>query len=115
MINNYTLGKRINEALGAFVKSQGGWRWKGDDFYLELPKTCCRIRRFIKSMINYLCYCRREIMPELMFKGRSLHQIGSLIMSEFAFRASKEEVAHMNKLSMLLFSLSAAAVMSNAV
>lgn len=49
-----------------------------------------------------------------MFKGRSLHQIGSLIMSEFAFRASKEEVAHMNKLSRLIFSLSAAAVMSNA-
>lgn len=33
-------------------------------------------------------------MPELMLKSRSLHQIGSLIMSEFAFRASKEEVAH---------------------
>lgn len=54
-------------------------------------------------------------MPELMFKSRSLHQIGSLIMSEFAFRASKEEVARMNKLNRLIFSLSAATVMSNAV
>lgn len=54
-------------------------------------------------------------MPELMLKSRSLHQIGSLIMSEFAFRASKEEVARMNKLKRLIFSRSAAAVMSNAV
>lgn len=36
-------------------------------------------------------------------------------MSEFAFRASKEEVAHMNKLKWLIFSLSAAGVMSNMV
>lgn len=77
--------------------------------------TCWKHVAGTKSLINDLCYCRREIMPELMLKSRSLHQIGSLIMSEFAFRASKEEVARMNKLKRLIFSRSAAAVMSNAV
>lgn len=84
---------------------------KEADFHLDLLKHVAET----KSLINDLCYCRREIMPELMFRSRSLHQIGSLIMSEFAFRASKEEVARMNKLNGLIFSRSAAAVMSNAV
>lgn len=55
------------------------------------------------------------MMPELMFKSRSLYQIGSLIMSGFAFRASKEEGANANKLNRLIFSLSAGGVMSNIV
>lgn len=77
---------------------------------LIFTRTCRKHVTGTKSLINNLCYCRREII-----KSRSLHQIGSLIMSEFAFRASKEEVARMNKLNRLIFSRSAAAVMSNAV
>lgn len=77
------------------------------------PRTCWKHVAETKSLINDLRYRGREIPPELMFKSRSLHQIGSLIMSEFAFRASKEEVARMNKLNRLIFSRSAAAVMSN--
>lgn len=55
------------------------------------------------------------MMPELMLNSRSLHQIGSLIMSQFAFRASKEEGSNTNKLNWLIFSLSAGGVMSNMV
>lgn len=50
-----------------------------------------------------------------MLKNRSWHQIGSLIMSEFAFRASKKEGANRNKLNQLIFSLSAGGVISNMV
>lgn len=51
-------------------------------------------------------------MPELMLKSRSMHQIGSLIMFEFAFRALKKEGANRNIMNRLIFSLSAGGVMS---
>lgn len=52
-----------------------------------------------------------------MFKVWSFHKIKiwSLIKTEFAFMVAKEEMAHMNKLNRLLFSLSVSGVMSNTV
>lgn len=42
-------------------------------------------------------------------------KIESLIKTEFACMGAKEEMAHMNKLNRLLFSLSVSGVMSNTV
>lgn len=94
---------------GAFVEFQGAPCRKEADFYPDLLKTCCRN----KIADKWSLLLQAWDYYEWMFKSGSLHQIGSLIMSEFAFRASKEEVARMNKLNRLIFSRSAAAVMSN--
>lgn len=98
-------------AVEAFVKFQGESYWKQADFYLDCWKHVAQTGSFT-SLINDLCYCKHKIMPELMLKSRLLHQIGSLIMFEFAFRASKKEGANTNKMNRLIFSLSAGGVMS---